>query len=345
MIHRGNGNNFEVKGRADGEIRDTDVLSSGECELLSVAIEILSFSYQADHPDNAERKSLLLLDEPDVHLHPDLQHRLMNLLVEATHGKPTMTVIATHSTALLGPLTEANAHVAFMSGGDADIVFTPITQTLRDIIPVFGAHPLSNVFNERPILLVEGEDDVRIWQQVVRTSRGRISIWPCAAGDVQSLSDYENTVSRVIQSVYDSAQAFSLRDRDGAPYDIDDEGSLIRCRLGCRNAENLILSDDVLVHLGTTWADFQQSIVSWIRANPNHPQAGAMGAFAANFERKSADVKELRNLFVAIVGTSKPWEVAVGQAIAELNAQSSREDGSLGDFLGPKLVDALGLCR
>ncbi|MFZ5500605.1 MAG: hypothetical protein ACOY58_01655, partial [Candidatus Micrarchaeota archaeon] len=58
--------------------------------------------------------------------------------------------------------------------------FRAISDLYRKILPVFGAHPLSNVFNRAPILLVEGEDDERIWQQAVRTARGRLKLFPCS---------------------------------------------------------------------------------------------------------------------------------------------------------------------
>ena len=87
--------------KEDQAPQSADTLSSGESELLSLAIEILAFCHQVDHADNAEKKKLLLLDEPDVHLHPDLQHRLVELISAATAEKDITTLVATHSTAPL----------------------------------------------------------------------------------------------------------------------------------------------------------------------------------------------------------------------------------------------------
>lgn len=163
----------------------------------------------------------MLVGEPDVHLHPDLQHRLMELVVKATADTQVMTLIATHSTAILGGLSAAaEAKVAFMHKDAAELDFRPMSDALRQILPVFGAHPLSNVFNQNPVLLGEGDDDVRIWQQAVRSSNGRIKLWPCPAGDKQSLSRHETTAAEIIGSVYDNARAYSLRDKDDRPYEI-----------------------------------------------------------------------------------------------------------------------------
>src|SRR5690606_2428375 len=210
---------FETKGKSDDSNRTPDQLSSGESELISVAIEILSFVYQTKSEGNADKDHILLLDEPDAHLHPDLQARLVKLLVDNVRDQRITVFIATHSTAFLGSLDPELTHVCFMRSGATTYDFLPISEALERTLPIFGAHPLSNVFNNSPILLVEGEDDERIWQQAGRSSRGRIKVWPCAAGDVQSLDEYEDTVSSIIDAVYDDAKAYSLRDRDEEPYD------------------------------------------------------------------------------------------------------------------------------
>jgi predicted ATP-dependent endonuclease of OLD family len=90
-----------TRGKIDGAAQTVDTMSTGESELLSLAIEILSFCHQAGHPEHASKNKLLLLDEPDAHLHPDLQHRLVKLISEETTKVDVTTLIATHSTAVL----------------------------------------------------------------------------------------------------------------------------------------------------------------------------------------------------------------------------------------------------
>lgn len=342
-VTRGSRSGFETKGKSDDSNRTPDQLSSGESELISVAIEILSFVYQTKSEGNADKDHILLLDEPDVHLHPDLQARLVKLLVDNVRDQRITVFIATHSTAFLGSLDPELTHVCFMRSGATTYDFLSISEALERTLPIFGAHPLSNVFNNSPILLVEGEDDERIWQQAGRSSRGRIKVWPCAAGDVQSLDEYEDTISSIIDAVYDDAKAYSLRDRDEEPYDITDKTNVIRCRLNCKAAENLILSDDVLSLLGTTWAEMQTRITDWIARNPEHSKSGIMTVFAGNFDRRNANLKEIRLILMDLAGSNKPWEVAVGQGIAALTAVSNQENGSLSDFLGCKIIDALEL--
>ena len=63
-------------------VRANDI-SSGESELISLGIEFLVFGEELQ----AEKDNWLLIDEPDVHLHPDLQARLVRFLEKLVKEK------------------------------------------------------------------------------------------------------------------------------------------------------------------------------------------------------------------------------------------------------------------
>ena len=42
------------------------------------------------------------------------------------------------------------------------------------------------------------------------------------AGDIQSMNEYEVTTNALVKSVYERARAFSLRDGDSVPEEMDD---------------------------------------------------------------------------------------------------------------------------
>ncbi len=341
------GGGFKLIDRESSNTVASDSISSGESELISLAIEALVFAHSCAHSENAGKPNWLLLDEPDVHLHPDLQARFVGLVIDALKDAPGSVLIATHSTPIVAALAKReDAAVAFMRQGEVTLDFEPIGSTLKAVLPMFGAHPLSNIFNLVPILLVEGEDDERIWQAACRSSIGAVAVWPCPAGSIDQLNEYERKADLIIASVYDEGRGFSLRDRDDAPYEINPIGAIIRMRLACRTAENLLLSDDVLASLGTDWAALQAAMEVWIGQNAGHPQYAPMTAFCdGGWNRREANLKRLRNLLMGIVGSEKPWEVAVGQAIAALKMGSRpvpAGDTSLTAFLGPDVIRNLG---
>ncbi len=343
-IVREDSSGFEIVSKNGKQKRAPSTLSSGESELVSLAIEILSFAYRAE--TYIGKRSYLFLDEPDAHLHPDLQERLISLLVKAIEGKDVVVIIATHSTAILGALSDnPDARISFVSSGQTEHSFVSISDALRSVLPIFGAHPLSNIFNRKPILLVEGEDDERIWQQAVRTSQGKLNVWPCPTGDIQSLAAYEDQIEEIAKAIYENAKAYSLRDRDDSPYEIDDKLVVKRMRLFCRAAENLIVTDDVLKSLGTDWDKMKAAIEDWLVKFPNHQQYAAMNAFKnTNYNRLETDLKPVRNVLMMLAGSQKAWEVVVGQAIAKLLTETALVgEHSLTAYLGPKLIAALNL--
>lgn len=332
------GVSFSIYQKGSDKKIEPDQISSGESELISLGIECLVFE-----KDCAKGKeNILFLDEPDVHLHPDLQARLSLFLQDLLRTNKFRIVIASHSTALLGALGEyPDVSIEFISNGQKEIRFKKISDVYRKILPVFGAHPLSNIFNEAPIFLVEGEDDERVWQQAVRTAQGKIKIYPCSVDTISKLNEYEEEVIKIINSVYDRAKAYSLRDKDDiAVEEIQDKPPVIRFRLSCRAAENLLLSDDVLKLLVIEWDDLKERISRWIDSNPDHSHFSVMKSFSdKGFPRKSFNIKKIRNDLMGIIGSDKPWEVAVGQVIGKKDFLDS--DNSIKNYLGDKIINTL----
>jgi ABC-type multidrug transport system ATPase subunit len=335
---------FKIYKKGTTEEINPKNISSGESELISLGIESLTFAKEAV----PKKINILLLDEPDVHLHPDLQVKLITFLKNLIENGNFIIIIATHSTAMLGALENyANTHIEFMTSGQTVLEFKPITEVYKKILPVFGAHPLSNLFNEAPVFLVEGEDDERIWQQVVRTSIGTIKIYPCPCGSIDKISDYEAEIKNIIKAVYNNAKAYSLRDSDGINDPIEDDLPIIKFRLICRNAENLLLSDEVLTFLSIDWENLKNKMNEWLieKTEKNHPHFETMKIFKeGGFNRKDFDIKEIRNDIMGIIGSSKPWEVAIGQVIGNTHWNDStnfNKDGSIFSYLGEKIVKAI----
>ena len=331
---------FESKDEPPKTI-EGDVLSTGEKEVITIGMESIVFANETEEGQN----SLLLLDEPDAHLHPDLQDRLAKFLAALSEEHGITIIIVTHSTNLVACLRErSDVSVAFMRSGQTDFIFQGLSDQIKTVLPIFGAHPLSNLFNESPPLLIEGEDDERIWQTAIRASKGRIRLFPCVCGDVDRIHAYERTATEIIDALYESAKAFSLRDRDDKTEHIAKEGAVTRLRLACRTAENLILSDEALSVAKTGWSDLENGIQKWMSDNPNHQHFQYMTSFRdSGFNRKDANIKKIRNDLLGIIGTTKSWEVLVGQTIGRLSESQldHKVSNSIANFLGKNVIDCL----
>src|SRR6185295_3211876 len=106
-------------------------ISSGESELISLGIECLSFNIESI----LDKENILLLDEPDVHLHPDLQARLMRFLLEIIKENKIRILIATHSTSILGALENySSTRLGFMTFNQKEIEFQEITDIYKKVL-------------------------------------------------------------------------------------------------------------------------------------------------------------------------------------------------------------------
>lgn len=329
---------FSVQTKAGSPLTE-DNLSSGESELIALAIEVLVFSR------SEKIGKILLLDEPDVHLHPDLQQKFIGFVERVACDRDFRVAIATHSTAIIG---------AFSASSDLQIVpvvagktndFSPFKRSAvsSQVLPIFGIHPLSSMFNKSPVILVEGEDDKRVIEQVVRSSNGRVVLSPCVVGTVSEMAEWENWLNRFLPSIYDEPKGYSLRDLDDSDQsEISDTGVVCRVRLNCYAIENLLLTTECLRNHGLTSDEFLQRLVAWRQQYPSHQAASDLNELIQNFDsRRTVKIKSLRNIVVALLGSLKPWEVLVGQVIASYSAPSQEDVHSLQSYLGEKAIQEL----
>lgn len=322
-----------------GVVVEPNQLSSGESETIALASEVLSFFMAVD----PNKKNVLLLDEPDVHQHPDLQARFGQYLLsqlaqlQETVRENVFVVIASHSTALVCALAASDFVAIGNKEFDSDIVsLRSVAGDLKKVAPFFG-HPLSLSLSDDPLLILEGEDDERVWQQAARSSQGRIRIFPVLAQSVDQQASLEVFCDKILTSIYDTPKAFSLRDGDGTSGPIDAIGCVTRFRLQCYAIENVLVTTECLAKQGVEWAEFQSRANAWIEANQGHKDATLLQQLVDSHDRlRNTKIKSIRQLIVSVVGMSKPWEVVVGQALAgEVGGQiTSADPFALLSFIG-----------
>jgi ABC-type branched-subunit amino acid transport system ATPase component len=329
---------FEISNSQNQKVSE-DSISSGESELISLSIEVLVFSR------SKQENKVLLLDEPDVHLHPDLQHKFVEFVEKIATEFNFRVILATHSTAIVGAFSK-NADLQIVPITDKDQTDFPhfkYDPICHEILPVFGAHPLSSHFNRTPVLLVEGEDDKRVFEQIMRSSQGEVRFSPCIVGTVAEMGKWENWLDIFLPSIYDDPKAYSIRDLDDSiQTEIDDLVYVTRTRLNCYSIENLLLTNECLNTHGYSPEEFCSKMKQWAELNSEHQTTKALNSLCENFEqRRTTKIKELRNIVIALLGTSKPWEVLVSQLIVNNLASTSSDADSLHTYLGRKVIGKL----
>jgi ABC-type branched-subunit amino acid transport system ATPase component len=332
---------FEFRSLADGQTISPNDISSGESEAVALAAEILYFFDTID----PTRFNVLLLDEPDVHLHPDLQARLGKLIIAMldefkSHADNIAVCLSTHSSPLICSLADSQYVSIGTKSFEVDTVeLKPASAELRKVAPFFG-HPLSLSLSEDVALILEGEDDERVWQQAARTSQGRIKVFPVLAGSVDQQGELEIFCGDLLSTLYDHPVAFSLRDGDGVvDQPLEHRAPIKRYRLQCYAIENALLTDPCLAVMGTTWEGFVAAAVKWVEDNPEHRDIALVEELIASCDRlRHKKIKNIRQLVCAIIECKKPWEVVIGQAIGALTNEDLERSNMLIGFLGTEMV-------
>ncbi|HYX28801.1 MAG TPA: AAA family ATPase [Pyrinomonadaceae bacterium] len=137
----------------------------------------------------SKTRGLLLIEEPEVHLHPEMQRRLLAHLRSNTESQ---YIFSTHSNVFLdGALTDR----VFLTRFDAEVLVSDATSKttfLHDL----GYSPVDNLVSDL-IILVEGPSDVPVIEEFLK-KRGlyetySIKLWPLG-GDIMAKAEIDLTV-------------------------------------------------------------------------------------------------------------------------------------------------------
>jgi predicted ATPase len=226
-----------------GEI-DVDDLSSGEKEILNIFIRFHQLRPQG---------AVILLDEADAHLHPDLERRYLeelrrlgrgNQLILTTHSPEMM--IAAGSDALYTILKEPRP------GPANQLVRVTEREDLHEALSeLMGSRGLIS-FNQR-IVFIEGEHasaDRAIYEAWYPPSRHNVSFVP--AGDSKTVRRTAERVNELLATSVGFQQYFSIVDKDIDRGDEDPSCGDRLFRLPVYHVENLLLSDEKILEVTRT---------------------------------------------------------------------------------------------
>lgn len=164
---------------------------------------------------------VVLIDEPEMGLHPDLQRRFISYLHKLEEEKDVQIFLATHSQVLLNYADTLNYYRVRNSSGDRNISSVP-DDAIHTILRDLGLRP-SDVFNQDMCLMVEGASEIVFFEHIIRNlyekefekvGIGILQYGGLAADGIISGSiDVSNIVSA-------QEYTFWIRDRDNSPNEI-----------------------------------------------------------------------------------------------------------------------------
>lgn len=168
---------FTVKLNPGDTEKDIALLGSGTLQIIEILLNL-------HHSDSRARDfNIILLDEPDSHIHRDIQSRLMQILTRFSTGNQIL--ITTHNEALIRSANQTNLfHLSprpggtYKSIGSAQLpaLNTPhfsgiFPATIRPIISELGSTnglDFINAIEADALIFVEGEDDARAFDILLK---------------------------------------------------------------------------------------------------------------------------------------------------------------------------------
>ena len=110
--------------------------------------------------------AVVLLDEPELGLHPDLQRRFIQYLNDISDKKNIQLFIATHSQVILNYTDSIKFFRILNNSGTRNII--PVeTNAIHTVFGDLGIKP-SDLFNQDICLLVEGQAEIIFFEHIIR---------------------------------------------------------------------------------------------------------------------------------------------------------------------------------
>lgn len=140
-----------------------DVLraSSGEQELINFILGILALNI---------KNGVVIIDEPELHLHPRWQSLLLELLFELSDVTGNQIVVSTHSGTFITPRSISYVIRVYKDESNSSRVvrIDPATiGNLRDTLHIINAHNNEKLFFADVVVLVEGIMDRLLFERLI----------------------------------------------------------------------------------------------------------------------------------------------------------------------------------
>lgn len=244
---------------ADGtEKREITALSSGEREVVNIV-----FDFLLRNPQDC----VVLFDEPELHLHPELSYKLLQTL--KTFGSRNQFIFCTHSADIISASLDNS--VIFITppkpqSENQAIVVREEDQT-HQALKLIG-QSIGIVSLGRRVVLIEGNTgslDKQTYGTILRDRYPNLALAP--SGGKDQVQSFGATIERVLQNTVWGVDFFMLCDRDAISRDSDiakyEAAANGRLKFLKRyHLENYFLDEDIIAEMFSAWEPANSWLIS-----------------------------------------------------------------------------------
>jgi len=154
-------NIYEIKLIKDNQVISIDKASSGEREIINFLFGIFAFNI---------KNGLIIIDEPELHLHPKWQKILLELFIELSNLTGNQFIISTHSPVFIN---EKTYNHVFRIYKDHENVSRAITikdmpeVKVKDLLQLINTTNNEKIYFADAVILVEGITDRIVFQKIL----------------------------------------------------------------------------------------------------------------------------------------------------------------------------------
>jgi putative ATP-dependent endonuclease of OLD family len=158
-------NEYDVKLEKQGSFFLVSAASSGERELLTYLFAIFALNV---------RDALIIVDEPELHLHPKWQKILLQMFIELVKTTGNQFVLATHSPTFISPGSIQYVSRVFSHEQRSNILRLDTTELpqSKHLLNIINSQNNERLFFADEVVLVEGVSD-RIFFEAILDRFGR----------------------------------------------------------------------------------------------------------------------------------------------------------------------------
>lgn len=310
-----NRNQVQVLWRVHGKdtLVDLDDLSSGEKGIIQIfyplieeRVKAILRQIQHAEPTAARPETCVLIDEPELHLHPSLQVKVFDYLRLLTTGGRVQFIIATHSPTIV---EYASFEELFLirpvelapSGENQLVQVASDEERLRFLRDVFGT--TANLTAMQPIVVVEGADESngsrtvsdRKLYRALHPGFDRVVL--VAGGGKGECIKLQKVLAPALQTFSQKVKAAALLDRDLSTNPAPDGVAYLPVSM----VENFLLDPDAL------W-DALQSVIEKTPFKSADDIGAALDALLDQLTDGELVRRTLRALGIAVFRPSPPLE-------------------------------------
>jgi predicted ATP-dependent endonuclease of OLD family len=154
-------NQYDIRLTKQGTSFLVNAASSGEKELLNYLFSIYALNV---------RDALIVVDEPELHLHPRWQRALLSVFEKLAASTGNQFVLATHSSIFISPTSIQYVSRVFSENQQSRLIKLNNTNLpdRRHLFSIVNSHNNESIFFADKVVLVEGLSDKLFFEAVLK---------------------------------------------------------------------------------------------------------------------------------------------------------------------------------